>query len=608
MILTMKKNSLLLLLLVFCSVHSFAGISLRENTTYTLYTSPKAPKVLNYAANELELYLKKTVGVVCKYETTSLCSDYQLILAESAPVSSVQIAQKAGEDGYVIKVDNHSLSITGGNARGALYGVYAFLEKYLKCRWYASDAFLIPFSGTTKLKNVEEAYTPPIKWREVLYYDLCDPYLAGVFKLNGNANKKKEVSPNRFVAAGGSNAGWGYWCESFYRLVPPSLYALHPEYFPEIKGKRVPPIEKRGGTQLCLTNPDVLKLSIDQLKKDIAEPITGLPIWADTVAYYWSVSQMDGNGFCTCSKCKALDDYDGSHSGSILNYVNKVAENFPEKKIATLAYIYSRKAPIHTKPLSNVAIQLCAIETARDAINEPIRTSQLHTLFRDDIKAWGKICNDIIIWDYEIQFQNLVSPFPNFDVMQDNIKFYVDNHSTGIFCQGNREKGGEFAKLRAYLLSKLLWNPNCDIEKVKDDFLTNYYGSASNCIKQYIATMEDGLKKSKLRLSMDGEPEEHRKGYLSDSYINKYVKLFDSAEQSVKDDSVLLARVKEARMPLMYVQLRFKMGSKEERKQILDELIHLAEINNIWMFSEVDWRKDQSGNREMFRKKIEADL
>lgn len=73
--------------------------------------------------------------------------------------------------------------------------------------------------------------------------------------------------------------------------------------------------------------------------------------------------------------------------------------------------------------------------------------------------------------------------------------------------QGNREKGGEFAELRGYLLSKLLWNPDCDVEKVMDDFIQGYYGISGKYIKQYISLMESELKKSKLRLSMDGEPE-----------------------------------------------------------------------------------------------------
>ena len=49
---------------------------------------------------------------------------------------------------------------------------------------------------------------------------------------------------------------------SFDGLVPPELYAEHPEYFPLIDGKR-----KGGYVQRCLTNPDVLKMSIERVRQ-----------------------------------------------------------------------------------------------------------------------------------------------------------------------------------------------------------------------------------------------------------------------------------------------------------------------------------------------------
>ena len=47
-----------------------------------------------------------------------------------------------------------------------------------------------------------------------------------------------------------------------------------------------------------------------------------------------------------------------------------------------------------------------------------------------------------------------------------------------------------------------------------DDFLAGYYGKAGVYIKRYIADMEQALKKSKAILSMDGDLEAHREGYL----------------------------------------------------------------------------------------------
>ena len=593
-------------LLLSCSTFA-KGLTITENERYTIGLKPDAPRLVHYAADELAKYLTKTTGAVFEVQMTGNCVENQLIVGMTKqPVRNVILnpLKISSQDEYLIWIDNGYLAINGSNARGLLYGVYTFLEDFLNCRWYSSTVWKIPYCGTTKIENCQVGYKPPVNWREVYYYELADPYLAGILKLNGNAGQQKENTPHRFAVSGESHVGWGYWCHSLYTMVSPSFYATHPEYFSQINGKRVPPAGEEGGTQLCLTNPDVLKIAIDKLRKDMSKPRTGLPIWADSAATYWSVSQMDGNGNCTCDECKRLDEYDGSPSGSILNFVNKVATHFPDKKIATLAYIYSRKAPKHSKLESNIAIQLCAIETARDGINLPISSSPIHASFRNDMEEWGKICKDIVVWDYVIQFQNLISPFPNFSVMQDNIRFYVRNNATGIFCQGNREKGGEFAELRGYLLSKLLWNPDCDVQAVMKDFMNGYYGEAGLYLYEYIELMEKELKKSGLKLSMDGEPVSHKTGYLSESCINKYNILFDKAEKSVHNKPELLARVQKERMGLMYVQLRLGYGSVSERKVMLHQLTALAKANDVWMFSEVDWREDQSGNREMFENKM----
>ena len=594
------------------SCYSFGGgFTITKNKEYAIYIRQDSPKLMRYAANELARYLAETTGAICEVKAEKQCAVNQLTVGTEKPVKAVFLPntlKESADDEFIIRVDDNSLTIDGGNARGVLYGVYTFLEDFLQCRWYSSKVRIIPFSGTTRIKTCNIGYKSPVKWREVYYYELCDPYIAGILKLNGNGERQNKVAPYRFAISGGNHAGWRYWCHSLYSMVPPFLYDTHPEYFSEINGKRIAPVGKEGGTQLCLTNPDVLKLSVEKLRKEMSKPVTGMPVWADSTATYWSISQMDGNGNCTCDECKRLDKYDGSPSGSILSYVNKVAAKFPHKKIATLAYIYSRKAPRYTKPAPNVAIQLCAIETARDGINLPITSSPIHASFRNDFQEWGRICNDIVVWDYVVQFQNLISPFPNFSVMQDNIQFYIKNNATGIFCQGNREKGGEFAELRGYLLSKLLWNPNCDFLVQMKDFLNGYYGAAGPYLYEYIKMMESELRKSGLKLSIDGEPEFHRMGYLSVKCLKKYNELFDKAENSVQNDRDILARVQKERMGIMYVQLRLGYGSLLERKAILHHLIELAKINDVWMFSEVDWRKDQSGNREMFEVKMKSSL
>ena len=590
------------------------GLALESSHTYTIYVSPSASPVITLAADELENHLRQVLDVRCVRRESNGLSPVHLVLSlgekEEAFHAVLPAGQQPGEDGYCLDMRDGNLVITGGNDRGVLYGVYSFLEKYLGCRWYTSEVSCLPRLERVSLPAGVESYTPPVRWREVYYYDLCDPVLAARFRLNGNAQGKGEVSPRRRAIRGGTHAGWGLWCHSLYTLVPPALYATHPEYFAEVGGLRVPP--RQDGTQLCLTQPDLPGLMEVALDSLMQVPFSGLPVWADSSAHYWSVSQMDGGGNCQCADCLASDVYDGSPAGTLLKLVNRVAARFPDKDIATLAYTYTRKPPLHTRPAANVVIQLCAIETARQGINLPIATAPEHAAFRQDLMGWGRICNQIVVWDYEVQFQNLVSPFPNFSTMQGNINFYVDNHVNAIFCQGNREKGGELAELRGYLLAKLLWNPHCDLQAEMDDFLNGYYGPAGVYLKQYIADMETSLKLSGARLSMDGDPEAHRDGYLSEACLARYRRYFDQAEQAVADRPELLKRVCKERMPLLYAQIRLGYGPAQERLRMLEELNRLAEENDVWMFSEVDWREDQSGNREMFyrkyRKLLDAEL
>ena len=64
----------------------------------------------------------------------------------------------------------------------------------------------------------------------------------------------------------------------FNELVPPDVYFdTRPEYFSLIDGKR-----RKGYYQLCLTNPDVLRITIENGVREydwLLRPVK-LPIWA----------------------------------------------------------------------------------------------------------------------------------------------------------------------------------------------------------------------------------------------------------------------------------------------------------------------------------------
>ncbi|HUX94923.1 MAG TPA: DUF4838 domain-containing protein [Bacteroidales bacterium] len=452
-------------------------------------------------------------------------SPYEILLGQNDRLGERGINIDFNEleaDGFVIKTDSMRLIIAGGNFKGTLYGVYTLLEKFLGCRMYSSKVKVVPTMDVIAFDPIDLKEIPVIKFRDVHYRVTYNEEFSEWHKLDHDAR--------------GGRPAWGSWVHTFNSLLPPQIYYKdHPEYFAMRDGKRLP-------TQLCLSNPEVLKIVIQNLRKQVA---------SNPDAKYWSVSQNDNRQYCQCDECRAVDEREGSPSGSIIQFVNQVADQFPDLMISTLAYEYGRKAPLTISPRKNVNIMLCSIEARRDLPIDVAPDSASKSLVKD-VQDWGKIASDIIVWDYVIQFTNLVSPFPNLQVLQPNIKFFADNRVTAMFEQGNGDGGGEFAELRSYLISKLLWNPNENIDTLMNDFLRGYYGAAAGPIRQYIDEMKEALLASGMPLRIFGSPNEASVSYLTPPLIIRYKQLFDQAELSVAAEPEVLERVRAARMPLNF--------------------------------------------------------
>jgi hypothetical protein len=166
------------------------------------------------------------------------------------------------------------------------------------------------------------------------------------------------------------------------------------------------------------------------------------------------------------------------------------------------------------------------------------------------------------------------------------MQFLVKNHAKGVFSQGNREATGEFANLRVYMLAKLSWNPNCDINKVMNEFLSGYYGKAAKPIREYIDIMHDALAKSGAGLYIFEGPKNAGATYLTPELMIKYRTLFDEAEKLVADQPDVLLRVKTARMPIQYAQLELGYGTRVERESIAQSLFETAAQSGLKQFTE----------------------
>lgn len=443
---------------------------------------------VRYAAGELQKYIRATTGV-------------ELPLAKSAARKIVlkmrsEDASRGAADSFDIRFEDRgrTLVIEGGGPRGCIYGAYELLERFAGVRFYSSWCEKVP--ALDRLSISREGWadiheSPAFEMRQPLWYDISSHHdFAAKLRVNGyNYNP----DPNVAEELGGDSYRFGAKlksCHTFNLLCNPKVYFdEHPEYFSLVKGER-----KRERTQLCLSNPDVLEVVTTNLFDRIR---------SDPGAKFYGVSQNDWYNYCECEACAAIDAEEESHAGTLVRFINALAERvereFPGTLVETLAYQYTRKPPKKTRLRHNVVPCLCTIELdfARPIPESPFPENKA---FMEDITGWGRQTDQLYVWDYVTQFRHYPHAFANVHALQGNIRFFHDNGVKMLFEQGAREgHHAGFAELKGWLLAKWMWNPELDREALLDDFFSGYYGPAAPFVRSYF----DELHRRQLAASAD---------------------------------------------------------------------------------------------------------
>ncbi len=555
-----------LLILFFVSSCKDKKITLVDNGTsdYEITILNSSTKHSFQSAEILQSYIQKIAGV----EINIVDESSQNIKAPKIYIGNVLNENLQNQD-ICIKTENKNLVIAGGSDEALRNAVYEFLERYLNCKWYTPQVEDIPsLQSITLPLNIDYKYNPEIKTRTVhsrLFYE------------NHSFADKHKVTYEAFpfyVPKGKVH--------TFHRFLPEEkFYNSNPEYFALRGNKRLP-------TQLCLTNKKVLEIVKDSVKAMFKRYPKSSVI---------SVSSNDNTQYCECGNCKIIDEEEGSHAGTMIRFVNEVAKSFPDKTISTLAYQYTRK-PCKTKPLKNVLITLCSIECDRSApITEKCKD------FAEDIKGWSALTENIRIWDYTTQFTNFLAPFPNFNTLQPNIQFFRDHNTKWVFEQHSNNPS-ELFELRSYLMAKLLWNPDADVDDIVTEFTNGYYQEAGSYIKSYVDLIHKELKKHPdFFLFLYGDPSQAFNAYLSPGLLKQYVTFFDEAERAVTDKPEVLKRVKVARLSTDYAVLEacrksisedFKLN--KSTKLLIENFASVSKAANIVLMNEMGYTVEDYAN------------
>ncbi|MBX7259853.1 MAG: DUF4838 domain-containing protein, partial [Candidatus Hydrogenedentes bacterium] len=516
-------------LIISSAAHSSAGVWTTQDHygDFQIVLSEHANDSEKLAANELQRYWKGVLGHSPDILTATSGKPTIWLGFDPVPpalLNGVEPASFSDQELW-IKTLTHdgqpNLIIAGGKELGTLYGAYQFIEDYLGVRWLAPGETYVPKTPKS-LPNIDVRYKPSFEFRYSTYFN--------------NISDREGLQYYRQVHRWLPGPNFG--CHSFYRMVPPEKYGKeHPEYFSMVNGKRTfptttgyynahPPADQAGKlAQLCMSNPEVAEVIMQRLREDIK---------ANPNEKTHHISQMDWGGNCECEQCKAVDDREGTPMGSVLTGLNRVADmlakEYPGHMIETLAYTYTRKPPAHLAPRPNVAIKLCSIECDFFRRFDDKR-SKLNRTFAEDIDAWSKIAPRLHVWDYTTNYYNFQMPMVNFHVLQPNMQFLAAHNVKGMFPQGSYDTVAEFAPLRAYMLSKLMWNLNIDFDAVMKEFIDLYYQEAAPYVRDYIALLTKRVDDAKAVLNFND------KGAWYDvKTVEKAQALFKEAYANVSSD------------------------------------------------------------------------
>ena len=333
--------------------------------------------------------------------------------------------------------------------------------------YFPANWFLREFVGFDIVGLTDYGYVYPEngeKWQMPKKISVTESPSFHTRRWTMNSAIDKEIQ-RMYMGESGRNIAW----HALGRILDPRKYGRkHPEYYPLINGKRFNnPRKQRVDWQPCLGNPDVQKILVDHVLKNYGKDD------ADGV----SLAVNDGGGrHCECKLCTAPEvpkpagkyNYSDRYFyfyGKILDQARKVN---PEAKIIILLY-------------ADCTLNVPAIKIHPGIIGMGTNRADFAGFAKQGLKRMG-------LWDHHLdRSYPLVRHFPK----------SLAAKLRRLHKLGLSEYFGEVYTIHAangpkqYILGRLLWNVNYDVDKAMMEYCTKAFGKgAAPHVKAYYDVWE----------------------------------------------------------------------------------------------------------------------
>jgi hypothetical protein len=315
--------------------------------------------------------------------------------------------------------------------------------------------------------------------------------------------------------------------------------------------------------KICVSNPDVLEQWID-IAKD----------WFERNPGHLSVSASPNenglSGHCLCDACEALDATNGppvqlisvSPSGQrvlfdhpaltdrYVHFYNLAAERLarvaPGKMVGGSAYGAWFTPPVREKVQSNILIAVMAFNHLADSEVGASRRAW---------EGWSAQTTNLILRPNLHHFGH------GFPLNYAHWLGQMLRHCADTGMQGSNwdtlQHHWAAQGLNYYVLAKLLWNPEADVDAIIDDYCRSGFGPAAPAIRRYFDLLESQTIRVRSALP-------NAQAVFSTNAVTLYgdditialVRQLNLARTLVEEDSTIRARIDFLNLALTYTRLQ----------------------------------------------------
>ncbi|OQA86990.1 MAG: hypothetical protein BWY31_01034 [Lentisphaerae bacterium ADurb.Bin242] len=488
---------LIILLFALCAAPLAAGTSIVSGGApeAVIVLPEKAALTEEFAAEQLSYWIKEITG----------CS-LDIVRAPSKTKNNIYIGRSFAEkkyaddlrylkdsEGFAIRSDRNGLYLFGARPAGCVFAVYDLLEKNTDIIWPCLAAGMDRiFTASKDLKINKANYRdkpviPERAWGINNGYYYNHPrteYFC--LRLKTNAANAPEAPRKRFGFTDDD-----YKCHNLWYYLPWEHYSKeHPEYYCLIDGKRTKPGYH---ANLCFTASG----SAEEFAKNfIRERIeSGLECGIA------GIGVEDSNATCSCKGCMAPIKLPGGKllkkeengaefiSAQYYMWLNRAArevkKKYPDFKIATIAYMFATTPP--PVPIeSNIVVVYCPIgKNIKQDFNGSTNKIPLKRL-----NEWNRLCSSFAIYEYYGCAANY--PRPVSYVIQKDLQIMRNMKIYRIYSEWSLKDNAEYmSAMEFWIVCKLLWNPDQDIEALRGEYLRKTFRGAAEEMKKFYDIVRD---------------------------------------------------------------------------------------------------------------------